>query len=236
MLIRRTRLSTMLVDGPVDRRRLSDIAFARLRQAIVTGALAPGIKLKDAELADQLGLSRTPVREALGRLADAGLVEAKPGVHTRVTTLNRPDVEATLAVLEALDHLAVTSAVPRLTADDVKSMKRAHRDFAAAVRRKDVATALRADGKYHGVILDAADNPVLSRLVEMIHPQVQRIVYRKFTNLIGSRETVEHHARLLQLCEAGDAEQAAAVSAEHWRQLGGLIAQLFESDELESTS
>src|SRR5262245_41286372 len=104
-----TSLTGMLMEGPVDRPRMSDVAFARLRRAIVTGKLPPGTKLKDVELAAQLGLSRTPVREALARLADAGLVEAKPGVHTRVTTLNRHDVEATLSVLEALDRLAVTS-------------------------------------------------------------------------------------------------------------------------------
>ena len=81
-----------MLDEPVERRRLSDITYERLRQAIVTGELPPGEKVRDAELSARLGLSRTPVREALARLVDSGLVEAKPGVHTRISSLNRRDV------------------------------------------------------------------------------------------------------------------------------------------------
>jgi DNA-binding GntR family transcriptional regulator len=225
----------MSLQGPVDRQRLSDIAFARLRHAIVTGELPPGMKLKDSELAESLGLSRTPVREALARLVDAGLVESKPGAHTRVTALSRADVESTLSVLEVLDRLAVSTAVPRLTRHDLVAMRDAQREFRAAVKRKDVAGALEADGVFHGVIMGAAGNPLLSRLVEMVHPQVERIVHRKFASLLGGRDTVEHHNRLLELSAAGDAERAAALSAAHWRYLGGLIGELFDGAGLEST-
>jgi DNA-binding GntR family transcriptional regulator len=227
-------LSGMPLQGPVDRQRLSDVAFVRLRRAIVSGELSPGLKLNDSQLAADLGLSRTPVREALSRLVDAGLVEAKPGAHTRVTPLSREDVEATLSVLEALDRLAVLTAVPRLERGDMAKMRRAHREFSAAVRGNDVAAALQADAAFHKVIMDAASNPVLTRLVDMIHPRVERIVYRKFKSLLGRRDTVEHHARLVQLCAAGDAERAAGLSAEHWRHLGGLIGDLFDNAQLES--
>src|SRR3989304_5916522 len=100
---------------PVERARMSDIALERIREAIVTGELAPGSKIKDSELAEYLGLSRTPVREALATLVATGLVEAKPGAYTRIPPLDRGDVEATLAVIEALDQLAVVTAVPNLT-------------------------------------------------------------------------------------------------------------------------
>ena len=108
---------------PVERARMSDIALERIREAIVTGELAPGSKIKDSELAEYLGLSRTPVREALARLVDTGLVEAKPGAYTRITTLDRGDVEATLAVIEALDQLAVVTAVPNLTDEMIGAMR-----------------------------------------------------------------------------------------------------------------
>src|ERR1044072_5210686 len=80
----------MSLDSPVSRRLLSDEVFQRLRDSIVLGELVPGEKVKDSELAERLGLSRTPVREALARLVDIGLVEAKPGVYTRITTLQPP--------------------------------------------------------------------------------------------------------------------------------------------------
>lgn len=89
---KRCIVRNMSLDSPVSRRLLSDEVFDRLRDSIVRGELVPGEKVKDGELAERLGLSRTPVREALARLADIGLVEAKPGVYTRITTLNRRDV------------------------------------------------------------------------------------------------------------------------------------------------
>ena len=216
---------------PVERARLSDIALERIREAIVTGELAPGSKIKDSELAEYLGLSRTPVREALARLVDTGLVEAKPGAYTRITTLDRGDVEATLAVIEALDQLAVVTAVPNLTDEMIGAMRSANKDFAAAVKRNDIGRALTADDRLHSVIIDAAANPLLKKLIHQVHPQIHRIYYRKFSSLLGSQDSVDHHNRLIKLCADHDAEAAATLSAEHRRHLGGLIGELFDADE-----
>jgi DNA-binding GntR family transcriptional regulator len=162
---------------------------------------------------------------------DAGLVEAKPGVHTRISSLNRRDVEHTLSVLQMLDQLAVRTAVPRLTPADIGAMRAAHKKFAAASRREDVVAALAADDEFHGVVIRAADNPVLARLIDQIHPMVHRVLYRKFSSTMGGQETIGHHDRLVALCAAGDADQAAIVSAGHWRHLGGLIGDLFDANE-----
>jgi len=225
-------MRTLTLDYPVSRRLLSDEVFHRLRDSIVRGELAPGEKVKDAELAERLGLSRTPVREALARLVESGLVEAKPGVYTRITTLNRRDVEKTLAVLRSLDRLAVETAVPLLTKHDLEQMRQANRDFERAVDAEDTDAALEADDRFHAVTLTAADNPVLRRVVEQLHPQIHRILYRKFATLLGGRNTVEHHDRLLALCSRGDARAAAELSARHWSELGGHISRLFETNEL----
>ena len=100
------------------------------------------------------------------------LVEAKPGVYTRITTLNRRDVEKTLAVLRSLDQLAVETAVPVMTEQDLQRMRRANRDFERAVAANDTTAALAADDRFHGIPIAAADNPVLSRIVEQLHPQI----------------------------------------------------------------
>jgi DNA-binding GntR family transcriptional regulator len=211
---------------------MSDAAYERLRDAIVRGELAPGEKIKDADLAEMLGLSRTPVREALTRLLESGLIESKPGVYTRVSTLNQHDVAANLSVLKALDSLAMQSAVPRLTERDFHSMRQANRTFAAAVQRQDVAKALAADDAFHHVIIEAADNPVIARIIEQLHPQLHRILYRKFSGLLGGEETINHHDELIKVCEQGDAQAAAAMSGEHWSHLADLISGLFDSNEL----
>jgi DNA-binding GntR family transcriptional regulator len=221
----------MSLDHPVSRRLLSDEVFDRLRDSIVRGELVPGEKVKDSELAERLGLSRTPVREALARLVDIGLVEAKPGVYTRITTLNRHDVEKTLSVLRALDQLAIETAVPVMTEEDLQHMRQANRDFERAVAANDTAAALAADDRYHAVPISAADNPVLSRIVEQLHPQIHRILHRKFSTLLGGRNTIEHHDRLVDVCAAGDARAAAELSGQHWSELGGHINRLFDTNQ-----
>lgn len=214
----------------VQRNLMWQDAYEVVRDAIVRGDLAPGENLKDSEIAAQLGLSRTPVREAISRLTDAGLTESKAGAYTRVTSLRRTDAEASLAVLQALDQLAVRAAIPRLTGKHLERMRRANRDFAKAVGQLAVAKALDADDAFHGVFVELADNPLLTRLINQIHPQIHRILYRKFSTLLGGRDTVDHHDRLVQLCAAGDVDTAVKLSADHWQHLGGLIGALFDED------
>lgn len=210
---------------------MSDVAFDRICDAIVTGELAPCSKVRDSDLADQLGLSRTPVREALARLIDTGLVEAKPAAFTRISPLHRADVERTLAVLEVLDQLAVKTGVPNLTADMITLMRTANDDFARAIKADDIGAALAADDILHGVIVDAADNPLLKRLIQQVHPQIHRIYYRKFSSLRGWQDAIDHHDNLIGLCATGDGAAAAEISSHHRRFLGGLIGELFDTDE-----
>ncbi|KAB2352349.1 GntR family transcriptional regulator [Actinomadura rudentiformis] len=226
----------MSLDQPVSRRLLSAEVFHRLRDSIVRGELAAGEKVKDSDLADRLGLSRTPVREALTRLVDCGLVEAKPGVYTRVTTLNRRDVDKTLAVLRTLDRLAVETAVPLMTERHLEWMRAANQDFERAVTANDTGAALEADDRFHAVVVTAADNPVLSRIIEQLHPQIHRILYRKFSTLLGGRNTIEHHDQLITVCATGDAGAAAALSAQHWSELGGHINRLFDDNQFTETA
>jgi DNA-binding GntR family transcriptional regulator len=213
---------------PVEKQLMRSAAYDVLREAIINGELAPGEAIKDTELAVRLGLSRTPVREALAKLADIGLIEFKPGVHTRVATLDRKDVESTLVVLRVLDELAVRTAVPHLRAADLTAMRRANTRFAKAVRAQDVPAALAADDDFHGVLTRRADNPVLTRQIHQLHPTIHRILYRKFGTLVGGQDTVDHHDRLIEVCAAGDADAAAARSVGHWSRLGGLIGGLFD--------
>jgi DNA-binding GntR family transcriptional regulator len=215
---------------------MSDAAYDRLKDAIVSGELAPGEKIVDGDIAQRLGLSRTPVREALSRLADAGLIEAKPGVYTRITTLDRHDVAATLTVLRALDELAVRTGVPRLTPGDIDRMRDANEQFTKAVEQHEITRAFAADDAFHGIVVNATGNPVLRRMIDQLHPQIHRILYRKFSTLLGGHDTVDHHAKLVELCASGDSLGAAELSAEHWAHLGGLIDELFDSEDLGRTN
>jgi DNA-binding GntR family transcriptional regulator len=142
---------------------LRDQAYTQLRDAILDGTLEPGEQLRDAELAEWLGLSRTPIREAVARLEEYGLVETKPNSYTRVTPLSARDARDAFTVYAALEALAASLAVPRLTGDDLKTMRAANGDFADALAAADVDAAVSADDRFHGVLVQAAANGEIAR-------------------------------------------------------------------------
>lgn len=214
----------------VERRRLSDVAFDQLKDAIIREEILPLERIRDAELADRLGLSRTPVREAINRLIEIGLVESKPGSHTRVTDLTQQSVAMTLDVLQHLDRLAIEGAVPKLTKSDLAHARELNRVFAHAIASGNRADALRADHEFHRYLREASGNPVLSRVIAQLDPQVQRIMHRKFSTDLGRSDTAHHHDALLQLCADGNAAAAAQFSSGQWSLLGGQIVNLFEPD------
>ena len=113
---------------------LRDDVYRRLRDAIVDGTFAPDEQLRDAELAEWLGVSRTPIREALLRLAHGGLVVAHPGRSTTVAGLDLRATRDAQSVVAAMHRLAVLEAVGQLTADDFARMRAANKRFAAALR------------------------------------------------------------------------------------------------------
>ena len=149
-------------ESPAVRRSLlRDDVFGRLRDAIVDGTFAPGEQLRDLELATWLGVSRTPVREALLRLAEAGLVVARPGRSTVVTPLDLRAVRDARDVVAAMHEVAVRAAVDRLTERDLAAMRDANERFEDALRRGDVDAAIRADDELHGVPVTVAANAAI---------------------------------------------------------------------------
>src|SRR3954447_14724030 len=122
----------------LDRDLLRERAYATLRDAIVDGTLAPGERLRDQELCSWLGVSRTPVREAIGRLEQDGLVETAPQRFTRVAPLDRRAARDAFPVVASLHALAAELAVGHLVDEDIDAMRRANEEFADALKHSDV--------------------------------------------------------------------------------------------------
>ncbi|MGI5151946.1 GntR family transcriptional regulator [Plantactinospora sp. CA-294935] len=202
----------------IDRRLLRDDVYHRLRDVIVDGSLAPGEQLRDVELAAWLGVSRTPVREALLRLAEAGLVVARPGRSTTVSSLNLRDVRDARDVVAAMHELAVREAVGSLSHADLEAMREANRRFGAAIGQGDVEAALRADDELHGIPVTVAANRALAAVLEQFTPVLRRAERLRFSSLAG-RASLARHDELIRLCAAGDADRAAAVAFDTWRTL-----------------
>src|SRR3954454_11299740 len=224
--------------APVPRLLLRDQALQLIRDAIVSGELAPGAVVKDADLAARLGLSVAPVRTALARLADEGLVEAKPQSHTRVTPLVLRQVRDAAVVVRAMHELAVRTAAGRgtadagtapgrVTADAVAAMRAANGRFAAALAADDLAAALAADDELHRVLLERCGNAAVTATVDRFTPAVRRLERQRFAAAHG-RESVALHDRLIAACAAGDVEDAVATTTEIWT---ALLSELEETPD-----
>ncbi|HEX6150724.1 GntR family transcriptional regulator [Nocardioides sp.] len=202
----------------VPRSLLRDEVFARLRELIVDGTLAPGETLRDQELAAWLGVSRTPVREALLRLADVGLVVSRPGSSTVVSPLEVRAVRDARDVVAAMHEVAVREAVGQLTREDLATMRTANKLFAAAIRAGDAEAALDADDTLHQVPVEVAGNRAVQAVLDQYTPVVRRAERLRFSSLTG-RGSVTRHAELIRLCGAGDVEAAAALAFDTWHSL-----------------
>jgi DNA-binding GntR family transcriptional regulator len=201
----------------VDRSLLRDDVYRRLRDAIVDGTFLPGEQLKDGELAEWLGVSRTPVREALLRLGSSGLVVALPGRSTRVSTIDAPAVRDARDVIAAMHELAVRQTTGRLGEDDIERMRDANRRFAEAVDSGDIAAALDADEEIHRIPVTALGNHALEAVLDQFDPLVRRAERLRFST--DGHASVELHAQLIDLIAAGDVLGAASAAFDIWHTL-----------------
>ncbi|GAA3926000.1 GntR family transcriptional regulator [Actinoplanes auranticolor] len=204
--------------GPaVDRSLLRDDVLWRLRDAIVDGTFTPGEQLKDGELAEWLGVSRTPVREALLRLGSSGLVVALPGRSTRVSTIDAPAVRDARDVIAAMHELAVRQTTGRLGAEDINRMRDANRRFAEAVEAGDIGAALDADEEIHRIPVTALGNHAVETVLDQFDPLVRRAERLRFSG--DGHASVELHSQLIELIAAGDVQAAASVAFDMWHTL-----------------
>jgi DNA-binding GntR family transcriptional regulator len=213
-------------EGVAARVLLRDEAYVRLRDAILDGTLEAGEQLRDAQLSAWLGISRTPIREALARLEESGLVESAPNRYTRVAPLDRRDAQDAFQVVAALQALAAALGVPRVSDAELGAMRTANERFAKALTAGDVDAAIAADDAFHDVLVHASANAEVARSLERLMPRVRRLERVRFASLTG-RRSVEQHAAIVERCAAADADGTARAVRENWLSLGKLIDRSF---------
>lgn len=208
---------------PIGRVRAREVVVDRLREWIVYGLLAPGEVIKDSEIAGSLGVSRTPVREALLQLEREGLVESVPGRWTRVVPIDLSHAEQLYPVLANLESLSAREAAGHSPAG-LEQIEAAQREFAEAVGTfshsglpADVQEIRQADDRFHGAILDAAANPYLRDALTPLKVLARRFETRFFGGapIIGS-SLIDEHELLIAAIRAGDSDGAARIAQHNW--------------------
>lgn len=199
----------------VPRQVLHQQAALRLRQLIVEGAIAPGAKLNERELAEQLQVSRTPLREAIKMLAAEGLVELLPNRGAVATLLSPQDVADTFEVIAGLEEQSGALAAQRIGEQELAEIRALHYEMLAAYTRRDLSTYYRLNAQIHDRINAAARNPVLTRTYRQVNARLQALRFRSnFDERKWQRAVAEHEAMVERLA-ARDAAGLRTLMRQH---------------------
>ena len=203
--------------APVENLTLWQRVYDHLRGEILSGRLAPGAELAEVALSEQLGVSRGPLREAIGRLASEGLVSVRPRRGAVVRSLSKEEFLELYQVREALEMVAVRLAVPRLGAEDVAALEELVATMAAHAERDEVAAFFEANSAFHVRLVEASGNAKLLELYEQLLAQLGRYRLRSLTLRGNLGRSVGEHAAILRAAKRGDADRAAHLMSEHIR-------------------
>jgi DNA-binding GntR family transcriptional regulator len=194
-------------------RTLREVVADEIRDMIRTGALKPGERLLEDRLAEQLGVSRNPIREAIRILENTGLVEVMPRRGAHVALLDPRRAVELLELRSVLEAFAAQLAAKRRTAEQLAEIRRCFDDGRSATAANDVVTAATAHRQFHKAIEAAAGNSYLGPAVEPLRAQTELV----FSVLIDRRGLLgwTEHADILEAIEAGDDEAARIATRRH---------------------
>ncbi len=191
--------------------------YDHLRAEILSGRLEPGAELAEVALAAQLGVSRGPIREAIGRLASEGLVTVRPRRGAVVSSLSKEEFLELYQVREALELMAVKLAVPRLKPDDIAGLQLLIDQMAGHAERHRVTEFFEANASFHARLVEASGNTKIVELYRQLLDQLGRYRTRSLLLRGNMQRSVAEHAAILRAAKRGDADRASHLMSEHIR-------------------
>ena len=187
---------------------LRDLVFITLREAILQGKLEPGESLMEIALANQLGVSRTPIREAIRKLEIEGLVINAPRRGAVVAEITLKDLRDVLEVRRNLENLAVKLACEKANEQDIRELKELHRSFISTLKNEDLTEVAQADVKFHDKIYEITDNKRLIQILSNLREQMYRYRFEYIKDEIHRRVLVDEHAMIIEGIENKDVDKA----------------------------
>jgi DNA-binding GntR family transcriptional regulator len=200
---------------PIARLTLPEAAAERLRALIIEGVLAPGARLNERELSEQLGVSRTPLREAFRMLAADGLLVQLPNRGAQVVALSREDVRHAFDVMGSLEGLAGELAVERVTDKDLADLGDLQAEMESAHARHDLPNYYRVNRAIHDRINAIAGNPILTQTFRTLNARLHALRFR--SNLVRGKwdQAVDEHRQMIAALTARDGAKLRDLLVRH---------------------
>ena len=194
---------------------LRDVVFNTLREAILKGELRPGERLMEIHLANRLGVSRTPIREAIRMLELEGLVLMIPRKGAEVAGISEQGLRDVLEVRRSLEELAIELACQRMADDDILELKKTQEEFRRAVRTADVMTIAETDEHYHDIIYNGTGNSRLIQILYNLREQMYRYRLEYIKDADKRQILVVEHDQILKAIQNRHVAEAKAAIREH---------------------
>lgn len=209
---------------------LRQVVFNSLRYAILHGDLKPGERLMEVKLADILGVSRTPVREALKLLEEEGLVKLIPRRGAIVDKIDEKTMTDVLVVRRALEALAVKLACETITKGDIQKLKEVTDNLELAVDRNDIEKIADLDVKFHDIIFQSTQNKKLLQMLNDLREQMYRYRFEYVKNESEHIRILKEHRAIIKSLEEHDKTQATAVVKKHIDNQGETVKKLLNKE------
>ena len=210
---------------------LRDVVFQTLREAILKGELKPGERLMELQLASRLGVSRTPIREAIRMLELEGLAVTMPRKGAEVARMTEKDMEDVLQIRKALDELAVGLACDNMTEESLEQLRAALKNFEESTRSRDVKKIAQADVEFHDTIYQAADNPKLVNMLNNLREQMYRYRVEYLKNESIYPRLIEEHQGIYDGLKRKDKETVVEIVSHHVENQEIVVKNIIQEQE-----
>jgi DNA-binding GntR family transcriptional regulator len=194
---------------------LREIVFESLREAIINGHLKPGERMMEIQLAEEMGVSRTPIREAIRKLELEGFVVMIPRKGAYVAGISLKDIADVFEIRVALEGLAAALAAERMTEAELEELERILVKKAEAVEANDLEEVVEADTEFHDLLYKSSRNQRLSQIISNLREQIQRFRATSLADPRRMRESLEEHKKIVEALSERNIATAQAAAQEH---------------------
>jgi len=218
-------------NSEIPRPSIREEVYNKLLNWIMEGVLQPGEKIVDKELAEHMGVSRTPVREALRRLEDKNLVESAANRWTRVSEIPSEEPEMIYPIIQTLENLALSTAIQAMTEKDFKKMSRANSVLKSALKNNDPVAASKADAEFHSVFIARSQNFHLINILEDLKIRYRRLEVIYFKGMSYDDSSIKEHESIISSLRAGDIVLAKQIIHSNWEKSLELLRVIKKNKE-----
>jgi DNA-binding GntR family transcriptional regulator len=194
---------------------LRDVVFNTLREAILRGDLVPGERLMELQLASKLGVSRTPIREAIRMLEQEGLAITIPRKGAIVAGMTEKEMQDVLEIREALEELSVQVACDKISDEEIARLRKNMKNFQRALETGDLKKMAQADVEFHDVIYQATDNQKLINMLNNLREQMYRYRVEYLKNPDNHQQLLDEHEAIYQGILERDKDAVTAMMRRH---------------------